>query len=103
MDTNSFWNWSGRYVGFRSSDCLFDIDGRQIGYFAEGDELYGTDGSYIGEVRGQNRLITNVSKKKWTRASFVPRNLKTSQGHSDVGAKTMLSGFIDFTPSRISG
>ena len=62
-DAKSFWNWRGRYVGYRSSDCLFGCDGRQLGYFAEGDEVYGCAGDYLGEVRGDSRLITNLSKK----------------------------------------
>ena len=96
-DVNVFWTWSGRYVGYRSLDRLFGSDGRQIGYFAEGDEVYGCGGEYIGEVRSGNRLITNLSKSKWTRESLVPSILKTSPGHHDVNAKEMLTGFQDFS------
>ncbi len=98
METNVFWNWSGRFIGYRSADSLFSSDGRELGSFAEGDELYGVHGEYIGEVRGGNRLITNLSKKKWTRASFLPRVLKSSPGHKDVSPKVMLTGFEDFCP-----
>ncbi len=102
-DFNIFWSWGGRYVGYRSSDCLFGCDGRQVGYFAEGDEVYGCNGEYIGEIRGRDRLITNLSKKKWTRRSLVPLRLKSSPGHRDVTAKEMLVGFEDFQilPERI--
>ena len=100
MDFESFWSWSGRYIGHRSADCLFDTEGQQVGFFAEGDEVYGSNGNYIGEVRGSNRLITNLSKKKWTRGSFIPRFLKTSPGHGDVSPKTMLTGFEDFSLSH---
>ena len=102
-DIDMFWNWSGRYVGYRSSDGLFGCDGRQIGYFAEGDEVYGCNGEYIGEVRNRNRLITNLSKKAWTRESLIPRFLKSSTKHSDVNAKEMLAGYEDFPapPERI--
>jgi len=95
-DSNTFWTWSGRYVGYRSSDGLFGCDGRQIGYFAEGDEVYGCDGGYIGEVRNCNRLITNLSKKAWTRKSSIPRTLNSSTRQRDVNAKKMLAGFEDF-------
>ncbi|MDQ2713127.1 MAG: hypothetical protein M3Y24_13030 [Acidobacteriota bacterium] len=97
MDFNDFWSWSGRYVGYRSSDYLFAADGRQVGSFAEGDEVYGSHGEYIGEVRSSNRLITNLRKKKWTRASFEPRVSKSSQGHQDLNAKEMLAGYEDFS------
>lgn len=103
-DGKCFWNWRGRYVGYRSSDCLFGRDGRQLGYFAEGDEVYGCAGGYLGEVRGDSRLITNLSKKAWTRKIAVPRFLKGSPGHDDVNAKEMLAGYEDFpaTPERNS-
>jgi hypothetical protein len=95
-DLNLFWNWSGRYVGYRLSDGLFSYDGRQVGYFGEGDEVYGCNGDYMGEVRGGNRLITNLSKTAWTRRSLTPRVLKSAPGHRDVSAKEMLAGYQDF-------
>jgi hypothetical protein len=99
-DFNAFWNWGGRYVGHRLSDGLFHLDGRQLGYFAEGDEVYGCDGSYMGEVRGRNRLITNLSKKAWTRRRLIPQSMKSSPGHRDVNAKEMLAGYEDFPISE---
>jgi hypothetical protein len=95
-DLNTFWNWSGRYVGQRLSDGLFCYDGRQVGYFAEGDEVYGCAGEYMGEIRGGNRLITNLSKKAWTRKGLTPRCLKGSPGYRDLDAKVMLAGYEDF-------
>ncbi len=95
-DFQIFWAWSGRFVGYRHSDCLFSCSGRQVGYFAEGDEVYGCNGDYVGEVRSGNRLITRVSKKAWTRRSLVPQSLKSSPGHADASAKEMISGFEDF-------
>ena len=91
-----FWNWCGRYVGYRSSDCLFGRDGSQLGYFAEGDEVYGCAGGYLGEVRGDGRLITNLSKKAWRRKTVEPCFSKSSPGHHDVNAKQMLAGYEDF-------
>ncbi len=96
VDLNNFWTWSGRYVGYRLSDDLFSYDGRQVGYFAEGDEVYGCTGDYMGEIRSGNRLITNLSKKAWTRRGLMPRVLKSSPGHRDMNAKEMLPGYEDF-------
>ena len=95
-DINMFWSWTGRYIGQRVSDDLFSSDGRQIGYFAEGDEVYGCNGGYLGEVRGVNRLITNVSKHKWTRPAFAPRVSRKNSGQSDAVAKELLAGYTDF-------
>jgi len=95
-DVNTFWSWTGRYVGQRVSDDLFASSGRQIGYFAEGDEVYGCNGDYLGEVRSGNRLITNLSKNKWTRQAFAPRVSRKNPGQSDASAKELLAGYIDF-------
>jgi hypothetical protein len=95
-DLTTFWNWAGRYVGYRMNDGLFSYSGHQVGYFAEGDEVYGCDGSYLGEVRSGSRLITNPVKKAWTRRASVPRVLKSSPGHPDLSQKQMLPGYEDF-------
>lgn len=95
-DSDDFWNWQGQYVGYRSSGGLFSSDGLQLGYFAEGDEVYGCSGEYIGEVRSRNRIITRLFKKDWTRRSIEPRRLNSSAGQRDIEAKEMLAGFEDF-------
>ena len=96
--TNAFWNWNGHYVGYRLSDCLFSYQGLQVGYFAEGDEVYASNGDYMGEVRSGNRLITNLSKKAWRRGAFSPQVLKSgSPGHPDVSPKEMIVGYADFS------
>lgn len=95
-DSKNYWSWRGRYVGYRSSECLFSRDGTQVGYFAEGEEVYGCTGDYIGEVRGDNRLITNLSKKVWTRKTITPRFLKHASCPRDLNAKEMLAGYEDF-------
>lgn len=95
-DLNSLWSWNGKYVGYRLSDSLFSYDGRQVGYFGEGDEVYGCNGAYLGEIRGGNRLITNLSKRLWTRRTLIPRVMKSSVGQRDVNAKQMLAGYEDF-------
>ena len=100
-DLKSFWNWGGHYVGYRLSDCLFSHSGQQLGYFAEGDEIYGCTGEYLGEVRKGDRLITNLGKKAWTRRTVVPTVQKSAPGQSDIGAKEMLPNYEDF-PSVVA-
>lgn len=95
-DLKAYWGWNGHYIGYRASDGLFHRNGQQIGYFAEGDEIYACSGNYLGEVRAGNRLITNVSKKAWTRSISTPRDLKRSVGHRDLNARDMLPGYFDF-------
>jgi hypothetical protein len=92
----SFWNCRGSYVGYRASDGLFNMNGRQLGYFAEGNEIYGCHGGYLGEVRGLDRLITNPKKKAWARTASVPCVLQHSVGHRDQGPVELSPGYEDF-------
>lgn len=97
---SDFWSCSGSYIGYRASDGLFDSSGRQIGYFAEGNEIYGCHGRYLGEVRGLDRLETNPRKKAWTRTASAPKALGRSAAHRDQRPVEMRSGYEDFTVAR---
>ncbi len=57
-----FWNWGGECFGYRDGDSLFTYFGREAGRF-DGEEIYGSNGRYLGEVMSDNRLITSRSKK----------------------------------------
>jgi hypothetical protein len=92
----SFWNCSGSYIGYRASDGLFDMNGRQIGYFAEGNEIYECQGRYLGEVRDLDRLTTNPKKKAWARRASVPHALAHSVGHRDQRPVELRPGYEDF-------
>ena len=95
---DAFWSWSGKYVGYRVADFLFGNQGLQIGYFAEGDEVYGSNGDYLGEAKGNNRLITNLFKKAWKRRSFTPQQSSNrTPGSPDLGSKDLPPGFEDFS------
>src|SRR5579863_955264 len=54
--------WGGKSFGYREGDNLWTHHGRHVGRF-DGDEIYGPDGAYLGELRNKNRLITNIGKK----------------------------------------
>lgn len=98
QDVDAFWSWSGKYVGYRVADLLFANQGVQIGHFAEGDEVYGSNGDYLGEAKGSNRLIINVFKKAWKRGSFTPQESSSrTPVSSDIGSKELPAGFEDFS------
>jgi hypothetical protein len=56
------WTWNGVCFGYRRGDSLFTYDGIEVGRFS-GAEVYGADGSYLGELKSTeedgDRLITN--------------------------------------------
>lgn len=92
----TYWSWSGIFIGYRLEDGLFSRHGKQLGFFAEGEEVYSCTGNYMGEVRGDDRLITNVRKKTWLRSSVVPAMQARTPGRLDVGAKNMIADHQDF-------
>ena len=57
-----FWTWSGECFGYRKDDRLFTYGGKQAGKFY-GDEVYSSDGRYLGELKSEKRLITKCGKK----------------------------------------
>ena len=56
------WPWSGSPFGFRSAGELWTYDGRHVGRF-RGDEVFGPNGFYLGELMRENRLIIDLAKK----------------------------------------
>jgi hypothetical protein len=64
-----FWNWGGECFGYREGDSVFTYFGKEAGRF-DGEEIFGSNGRYLGEVISDNRLITSRSKKSWVRGSF---------------------------------
>lgn len=64
------WTWSGTYFGYFNGEDLFTHDGRHVGKRRESGEIYDARGQYLGELKNENRLITNLSKR--SRRSFVP-------------------------------
>jgi hypothetical protein len=68
---DSLWTWGGEYFGYRVGDQLFTYHGIQAGRF-DGDEVYGSDGCYLGEIKSDSRLISPHSKKGWRHSGFAP-------------------------------
>jgi len=93
---SKFWNCSGNYVGYRAADGLFHRDGHQIGYFAEGNEIYGCNGRYLGEVRGKDRLISNLSKRDWARSVRLPSAVEHPSENRKLSPVVVHPGYEDF-------
>ena len=65
------WTWGGESFGYREGDQLRTHDGRDVGRF-HGDEVYGVDGQYLGELGDGGRLITRQSKLAHRKSTFSP-------------------------------
>jgi hypothetical protein len=89
------WTWGGECFGYRRDDRLFAYYGKQVGKF-HGDEVYGADGSYLGELKSEKRLITNLSKQSWRRSGFGPVQGGSYARYASYAGYAMYGGFEDF-------
>lgn len=90
-----FWTWGGECFGYRIEDRLFTYHGRQAGQF-HADEIYGSDGRYLGEVMNKNRLITHFSKKGWMKSGFGPVQGGSYARYANYAGYAMYAGYEDF-------
>ena len=89
------WTWGGECFGYRKNDRLFAYHGMQVGRF-QGDEVYGSDGRYLGELKSRNRLITNLGKKGWVKSSFAPVLGGSYARFANYVGYVMYVGYEDF-------
>jgi hypothetical protein len=90
-----FWTWGGKCFGYRRGDKLFAHHGLQVGKFYR-DEVYGSDGRYLGEIRSSRRLITNRSKIGWRKYAFGPVQSGAYAPYADYVGYVMYAGYEDF-------
>ncbi len=70
--------------------------GTEAGRF-DGEEIYGSNGRYLGEVMSDNRLITSRSKRGWVRGSFAPRTGGSYARYANYVGYVMYAGYEDFS------
>jgi hypothetical protein len=90
-----YWTWGGECFGYRQANRLFAHHGRQVGQFY-GNEVYGSDGRYLGEVMNDNRLITNQGKRGWVRGAFGPLHAGAYARYANYVGYVMYAGHEDF-------
>jgi hypothetical protein len=62
-----------------------------------GKDIYGSDGRYLGEVMGENRLITNLAKTSWRSSAFAPYASRVGYvPYTDYVGYVMYVGHEDF-------
>jgi len=92
---NWYWTWGGECFGYRVKDRLFAHHGIEVGHFDE-DEVYGSDGRYLGEVKSEKRLITHRAKKNWRRCGFTPTRYGSYARYCNYVGYMMYAGYEDF-------
>ncbi len=89
------WTWGGECFGFRDRDDLYTYHGLQVGRFY-GEEVYGSDGRYLGEIRSERRLIVRTSKRGRMRSTFSPRRRGGYARYANYAGYAMYAGYEDF-------
>jgi len=107
LTPNWLWTWNGVCFGYRRGDSLFTYDGIEVGRFS-GAEVYGAEGSYLGEVRSTeedgDRLITSSYKKLRTAAAFIPIIERAQKRPVDRNQEVLYCGYEHFpTPETLTG
>jgi hypothetical protein len=91
----NYWSWTGRPVGYRERNYLYNWNHDAVGQF-KGQDVYDPDGKYLGEVR--SRLLTrNPSRAEWRWKAFTaPPSGMQHPRPSQHADRAMLPGFEDF-------
>lgn len=94
------WTWGGKCFGYKDGENLRTHGGKHVGRFV-GEEVYDQNGYYIGEIRNDNRLITNLSKKNKRGGIFTPyANYAAYAKYADYAGYAMYAGYEDFPDSE---
>jgi hypothetical protein len=88
-------NWGWECFGYRVDDKLFAYHRVQVGRFDE-DEVYGSDGRYLGEIMSKNRLITHRGNKNYRHSGFAPVRHGSYARYANYAGYAMYAGFEDF-------
>jgi CheY-like chemotaxis protein len=99
---DDLWTWSGEYFGFREGSELWTHDGRHVGRFRRGVEIFRPDGLYMGVVM-EGRLVVDWHRTALRASSFTPSENRI--GHrrfSDRSPFDMQIGFKDFPSPEYS-
>ena len=94
----ALWTWGGTFLVIVTVTNFATHDGRHVGRF-HGDEVYGSDGRYLGEIESDNRLITCLSKKSWWKGGFTPYASRVGfVPYVGYVGYVMYVGYKDFPP-----
>jgi glycosyltransferase involved in cell wall biosynthesis len=64
MSLRYVFNTSGDYVAFVVGDNIFDPDSDWLGFIRNGNEVYGTDGEFVGYLLEDDRVVRNRAEMR---------------------------------------
>ena len=96
------WRNNGGFLGYRSGDALFAPNGLQLGRFSR-SLIFGSNGDYLGEMRGENRLIIDRKKRTMLHNGYDPIVSAPCRRKADLPPLGLPAGFDDFPDSPVFG
>jgi len=90
------WTWGGHILLPSRRRESVDHNGKQVRRLGD-QEIFDQDGQYLGEVKNDNRLITNLSKKSWRGPGITPyANRVRHVPYVNFAGYVMYVGYEDF-------
>src|SRR5512143_2887040 len=97
-----YWTWGGECFGYRLNESLITYRGIEAGRF-DGDEVYASDGRYLGEIKSDDRLITDRGKRNKRRSIFSPIHCGSYARYCNYAGYGMHAGYEDFPSPEVFG
>jgi hypothetical protein len=93
---DKLYNWAGRLTGFLDGGYFYNKAGINVGKLIE-NEMFSPEGTYLGEIAENGRLITKKSKKNRKKNSFSQKRPKSPiNGFIGYGSLVMWAGYEEF-------
>lgn len=90
------WTWSGKFFGYREDNVLLTQDGYHVGQFHD-DEIYAPNGTYLGEIKSDSRLIRSRGKSSYRKYPFQPLPKRPAiVGYVPYCGYVMYAGYEEF-------
>ena len=76
MSVRYLFNTAGNYVAFQQGTNVFSPSADWIGYLQGGNQLYSTDGQFLGYVLNDDRVARNKTERKLSQLSGFQRPMR---------------------------
>jgi len=96
MQSYPVWTWGGEPFGYFDGEYLYTHYGKNVGRLRS-QFIYAPDGSYLGEIRSGNRLLTSIARKSTCSLTFKPKPDRPAvERRESIAGSGMYIGYEDF-------
>jgi len=102
MSTQYLYDSSGKYIAFKIGNRLYNVQGKNIGYFPDEERAFDIQGKYLGHIVRDRRLL---SKRGYNPGNIGSRGSTGSVGsrgiHGSISSIGIISGYEDVKRERL--